>query len=98
MAPTHPHRWLPLTSDVMGDAAIRCDAQVVALKPWGLLRGENGHVCLAFHALDILNPGTIHNRGFEKLRGLSQLGHTEESLLFLLFVSTSRLWMPMNMT
>jgi hypothetical protein len=58
----------------MGDAALRCDAQVVALKPWGLLRGDNGHACLTFHALDILDPGTIHNRGFEKLRGLSQLG------------------------
>ena len=74
MPPMHPHQWPPLSSDTMGDAASRCDGQVVAVQPWGLLRGANGHLCLAVRSLDVLDPATTKNRGFERLRCRSQLG------------------------
>ena len=72
--PVHPNQWPPMTEDTIGDAAYRCHNQVVVLKPWGLLRGSNGHVCLTFRALDIMDPATFKNKGFEHLRGRSQIG------------------------
>ena len=69
-----PSEWPPLTSDVIGDAATRCHEQVVAIQPWGILRGANGHVCLAVRSIDVLDPASTYNRGWEQRRGRSLVG------------------------
>ena len=42
--------------DHIGQAGIQLHQRVVAVQPWALLLGQNGHVCVAIKRIETLNP------------------------------------------
>jgi hypothetical protein len=49
---------LPATEDLMGEAARRFHGRVCSLEPWGLLQGSNGHLCVVFRSVYIVEAAT----------------------------------------